>query len=53
MFLNWKFQSSNGKPATETLPNGKRAEDSPTCDRGIADGNSNQPDSDFGKITLE
>lgn len=32
----------NGKPELS-----KNA-DSPTFDRGVADGNSNQPDSDFG-----
>lgn len=37
----------NGK--SNTLSNNSNATDSPIFDRGIADGVSNQPDSDFGR----
>lgn len=40
----------NGK--SNTLSDNSNATDSPIFDRGIADGVSNQPDSDFGKYFL-
>jgi len=45
---NGKSATLNSITSPTILGNCKNADDLPPWDRGIADGNSNQPDSDFG-----